>query len=308
MIDYNPHDWRSHLWDIRGSMFREIFSRVMLCALWAVLLVCIDRLWYLPELPTTGHTLVGVALGLLLVFRTNASYDRFWEGRRLWGTIVNTCRGISRFAAVYLESHPDLQTALDRWTIAFPWATMHRLRGSNGLGPNAAELDPVDVQNILAARHPVLEVSNRMSRVVAEAHAQGQLTDQLTAYGESLIQTLIDCLGGCERIHSTPLPFAYVVHLRRALIVYCYSLPFALVREFGWGTIVVTWLIAYTLFGIEEIGVEIEDPFGDDENDLPLERTCQTIEADVRTNLRSRHQLAASGDSADGAGAIDERN
>ena len=91
------------------------------------------------------------------------------------------------------------------------------------------------------------------------------------------MQLLIDYCGACERIRSTPLPFAYAVHLRRALIVYCFTLPLALVQKYGWETVPVTLMIAYVLFGIEEIGVEIEGPFGDDDNDLPLEDICETI-------------------------------
>jgi putative membrane protein len=92
---------------------------------------------------------------------------------------------------------------------------------------------------------------------------------------------LIDYIGACERIHKTPLPFAYVVHLRRALILYCITLPFALIESYGWSTVIDTLLIAYILFGIEEIGVEIEDPFGEDDNDLPLEKICATIEGNL---------------------------
>ena len=86
-------------------------------------------------------------------------------------------------------------------------------------------------------------------------------------------------MGGCERIHKTPLPFAYVVHLRRALVIYCFSLPFALVDLFDWKWAVIldTMFMSYVYFGIEEIGVEIEDPFGVDENDLPLEEICASI-------------------------------
>ena len=96
---------------------------------------------------------------------------------------------------------------------------------------------------------------------------------------------LVDYLGACERIHRTPLPFAYVVHLRRALIVYCFTLPFALLAVFGWWTVLVTLILAYILYGIEEIGVEIEDPFAGDDNGLPLERYCARIEANLREIL-----------------------
>jgi putative membrane protein len=95
------------------------------------------------------------------------------------------------------------------------------------------------------------------------------------------IQSLIDAVGGCERIRKTPLPFAYVVHLRRTLVIYCFTLPFALVESFGWWAVFDVALVAYMFFGIEEIGVEIEGPFGHDENDLPLKDICDTIHKNV---------------------------
>jgi putative membrane protein len=121
----------------------------------------------------------------------------------------------------------------------------------------------------------------RLSALLAEARAEGRLSDHLLVALDQNVHLLTDHLGACERIHKTPLPFAYMVHLRRALILFCFTLPFALVGDFGWGTIPDTLLVAYVFFGIEEIGVEIEDPFGVDDNDLPLERLCATIERDL---------------------------
>ncbi|HEU4535955.1 MAG TPA: bestrophin family ion channel, partial [Polyangiaceae bacterium] len=99
------------------------------------------------------------------------------------------------------------------------------------------------------------------------------------------VQLLIDYLGGCERIHKTPLPFAYMVHLRRALVLYFFTLPFAIVDQFKGLTILAIAVVSYVFFGIEEIGVEIEDPFGYDANDLPLEAICDTIRANVTALL-----------------------
>ena len=109
----------------------------------------------------------------------------------------------------------------------------------------------------------------------------GYITYYIYGVHDQNTQLLLVYVGGCERIRKTPLPFAYVVHLRRALIVYCFTLPFALVDLFGWWTLLDVLLVAYTFLGIEEIGVEIEGPFGDDENDLPLEAICETIHQNI---------------------------
>src|SRR3954469_7374121 len=129
MIEYDPHDWRSHLLDIEGSMVREISARVLLCGAWAAAVAAGYRLVsHRVAIPATAHSLVGVALGLLLVFRTNASYDRFWEGRRQWGSIVNESRNLGRASRVYLgEGDPALHAEVVRWTVAFAYASMNSL-------------------------------------------------------------------------------------------------------------------------------------------------------------------------------------
>lgn len=285
MIDYDPHEWWVHFFDIKGSMVREIFNRVLSCVIWSAGVVCFDKFVYEVKIPELGHALIGVALGLLLVFRTNASYDRFWEGRKQWGSIVNESRNLGRAASVLLADAPDVFQRLMLWTIAFPWATMHQLRGTTGMGSVADSLPPDEVQSVLKSNLPPLAIARRMSEQIAEARRRGVISDYVQMTLDQNVQLLIDYMGACERIHKTPLPFAYVVHLRRALILYCFTLPFALLGKFEFGAVVVTFVIAYTMFGIEEIGVEIEDPFGSDDNDLPLERICNTIEKNLREML-----------------------
>jgi ion channel-forming bestrophin family protein len=281
MIDYDAHDWGSHLFDVKGSMVREIVGRVLTCVAWSALVVWFHKFVEPVAIPSTVHSLVGVALGLLLVFRTNASYDRFWEGRRMWGAIVNETRNLARAARVFLKDDPALLGEVVRWTVAFAYATMHVLRGNADVGPVAALLPQDEVVAACGKPHVPLAVATRISHKLNEARDRGLISDYIQVALDQNVQLLIDYLGACERIHKTPLPFAYVVHLRRALILYCFTLPFALVEDFGWGTILDTLLVAYVFFGIEEIGVEIENPFGEDDNDLPLERICATIEQNL---------------------------
>ncbi len=288
---YDPHSWTSHLFDIRGSMVKEILGRVLLCVIWSAAVVIVHELALITptwlEIPETGHALVGGALSLLLVFRTNSSYDRFWEGRKLWGGIVNETRNLVRLASVVCGPTSQHTREIVLWTIAYPYAAMERLRGAIGLGPVQAELPSEEVRRVLAAKHVPLAVAARISTLLNEARLAGRLGEYQQMQVDQNLQQLIGYIGACERIRSTPLPYAYAVHLRRALILYCFTLPFALVARFGWDAIPATFLIAYIFFGIEEIGVEIEDPFGVDENDLPLESICQGIEAVLRDYVPS---------------------
>ena len=277
MIQYDPHKWLDHFFDIRGSLVREIGLRVALCVAWSAGVVAFHKHVHDVSMPSLLHTLMGVALGMLLVFRTSSSYDRFWEGRKLWGGIVNETRNLIRGAVVHLKDDPALLARLTRWTAAFPWAAMHGLRGTDGLGPQAHELPAAEAKDAMDAQSTVLAVAVNLTRCLREARDKGLISDIILASLDQNIQQLVDYIGGCERIRKTPMPFAYAVHLRRALVLYCFTLPFAMVETFGWTTVVDVLIIAYTFFGIEEIGVEIEGPFGHDDNDLPLEDICETI-------------------------------
>lgn len=313
MIQYDPHHWRSHLFDIKGSMLREIVSRVAVCVAWSVFVVAWDTAARIPDrpvrlpngeivqatpgffpelarefppsIPLSGHTLIGAVLGLLLVFRTNSSYDRFWEGRKLWGAIVNDSRNLGRLATTLLKNDPALLRKMLRWSILFPWSVCDRLRGMKSIGGDTDDLPQADVKLTEQAEHVPLAVARRMTEQVEVARQRGLISDIQQSLFDDVISRLIDSLGACERIHNTPLPFAYMVHLRRALIIFLSTLPLAIVREFGWATIPATLLISYVMLGVEEIGVEIEDPFGTDENDLPLQSICENIESNLRDLL-----------------------
>ena len=286
MVNYDPHDWTSHLFDIEGSLVREIIGRVTACVVWATVVTLMQSYgprWFdVLTIPETAHALIGGSLGLLLVFRTNASYDRFWEGRKLWGGIVNTTRNLARQAAAWLSTDREMANETIRWTIAFAYGTMKQLRGTSDLGPVMRDLPASKTQAVLASKHVPLAVLRQMTELVLASRQRDMIdSHQLQSLDQNL-QLLGDYCGGCERIRSTPLPFAYAVHLRRALMGFCFTLPLALVEKFGLITIPATLAIAYTLFGMEEIGVEIEDPFGDDTNDLPLESICNSIELNLR--------------------------
>lgn len=290
MIEYDPHDWRSHLFDIKGSMLREIRLRVFVPFLWAAAVTVAYEWWQwnvkvvdrYPMLPTTVHVLIGTALGMLLVFRTNSSYDRFWEGRRMWGNIINESRNLARLGSISLASVPEIRQRLFAWLIAFPVAVMQQLRGPvKELGEAAEKLSEAERQQVEGQQHVPLAITRQLTSCLWEARERGAISEYVFVALDQNLQRLVDYVGACERIHGTPLPFAYMVHLRRVILLYCYSLPLALVKDFGWWTIPGTLFVAYALLGIEEIGVEIEDPFGTDDNDLPLEAFCATIRRHV---------------------------
>ncbi len=213
MIQYDPHRWLDHLFDVKGSLISEISLRVLSCLVWAVGVVAFDRYVVKVEISATAHTLVGVALGMLLVFRTNSSYNRFWEGRQLWGSLVNETRNLARGATVHLRGDPELLDHVIRWTGAFPYAVKNVLRGTEGLGPIADTLPRAELDWVVRSEHPPLSIATRITARLVKARDKGLISDITLAALDQNVQLLIDYLGGCERINTTPLPFAYVVHL-----------------------------------------------------------------------------------------------
>ena len=293
MARYNPTEWSAHIFDFKGSMSRQILRHVLVCSAVSVVVYVVNHWVIRIGIPQVAHTLIGVPLGLLLVFRTNSANDRYWEGRKLWGAILNTSRNFGRGVESTLAASPHRVASLLAWTSSFSWATMSHLRKKKDLGPHAVLLPAETVAAVLAQKHVPLAVCTQISRELVEARDAHGISEFTRLALEQNIQTLVDQLGGCERIHSTPLPYPYMVHLRRALLVYCFTLPFALV-DYGWAMIPATFLIAYTLFGIEEIGVEIEDPFDDGFSSIPMEDLCTKVSDNLDPLIKQDFAMTAS--------------
>ncbi|HET6426253.1 MAG TPA: bestrophin family ion channel, partial [Planctomycetaceae bacterium] len=205
---YDPHDWTSHLLDINGSLVRETLSRVSLAVFTATIIVVLHKLEVLNthiEIPETAHSFIGAALALLLVFRTNASYDRFWEGRKLWGGIVNETRNIARQATVWLREDPRRVKKLILWTMCYPHACRGKLRNEIELGSAQEELPPGEIAEVLAAQHTPLAVARKMTAILEDARRESLLSDYAAVAADQNIQLLIDYIGACERIHATPI-------------------------------------------------------------------------------------------------------
>jgi len=277
MIDYPRHQFFRVALSVRGTVVPRVAPRVLIVAVIALAACGWNAL--APEslaFKPLAHSLVGIAMGMLLVFRTNASYDRWWEARKQWGGMVNASRNLVRIMTVHAGDGRRAAALCSAWSLAL----VHHLRGERHpeqtrelLGPEAA-FRSYDQPNVPAA------IGAELSRNIALALGQGRLAPDLARLAEGLVMELLDHQGACERILNTPLPFAYVTAVRQLLLVYLFSLPMVLVGELGWWSIPAAVFIAYGLLAIEEAGIEIEDPFGTDPNDLPLDAICATIAQD----------------------------
>ena len=280
MIDYDGRAWLPILFRIRGSVIPRLLPRTLVAAgVGALAVVALER--NNVKIPTLAHTLVGVALGLLLVFRTNASYDRYWEGRRLVGFMVNRSRDLARQVASYVTS-VEARAQIARLLPAFYWLAAQALRRDPGLGAAGPHLTDDERRQLDGVTHRAPIATRWIAEVLHAEAAAGRLTEQRLQLLDANLTSLNDSLGGAERILKTPIPFAYAQHIKIFVVLFCFSAPFAMVETMGWATPLASGLLALALFGIDEIGVEIEDPFGDDPNDLPLDAIGAGIETAVR--------------------------
>ncbi|MCS7227112.1 MAG: hypothetical protein NZ821_09000 [Gloeomargarita sp. SKYB31] len=290
-------NWVALTFTWRGSVLPSVLPRVVFYGLVAWVVVLVHKNW-MPLPPFHLATLaVEVVVGSLLFFRTNTAYDRFWEGRKAWGTIVNSARNLALQLLVMVEEQTPRDRAAKeeavRWVIAYAIALKNHLRGCFSLEELQGLLSRDRLLRLAQADHRPLAIAFWLGDYLRWQSQQQRVTSYQFIGLERRLSELVDALGICERILRTPQPLAYSVHLRHLLILYCLSFPFRLVSQLGWGVIPATAIAAFVVLGIEEIALEIENPFGNDPNDLPLEQICQVIQRDLEAllHLESSHQL-----------------
>ncbi|HTU18266.1 MAG TPA: bestrophin family ion channel [Gemmataceae bacterium] len=250
------------------------------------------------------HEVAGVLLSLLLVFRTNAGYERWWEGRKLWGGIVNQARNLALMGLAHGPADERWREQLIRWTAAFAWTAKARLRGETVVPELVALLGEKETARVQAGEHMPLCVALRIDELLRQA-CQGENGLDRFAFlqAERERAGLIDHLGGCERIRSTPLASVYSVTIRRFILFYLATLPFALLHKFDveWLAPVVTVLVAHPVLVLDQLGIELQQPFDRRSlNHLPLEDICRNIEKNLLALFQQMSHGAYSAAESDG--------
>jgi ion channel-forming bestrophin family protein len=286
-------NWLAIAFTAKGSVIPSIAGRVGLCMFFG-LVISVLHYYKMPvNQKSLADTIPAVVLGLLLVFRTNTAYDRFWEGRKAWGSINNHVRNLTR--AVWLgidEKMPGdrkRKIAALELLAAFAISTKLYLRSQPVEAELAVHLSPEQLQQLQSVQNPPLQIAFWIGDYLQSEQRRGNLSIYQMNELQRLINFLVDSLGICERILRTPMPLAYAIHLKQLLLIYCLLLPFKLVGDLGWGTVPVIGIVSFTLLGIEAIGVEIENPFGDDPNDLPLDNICKSIQRTIEDTVNYGH-------------------
>lgn len=283
---------------LRGSVLPNIWLKLTITIVTALAVTFNHGVLYHLKitLTPTPFTLMGLALAIFLGFRNSASYDRFWEGRKLWGGLTNASRNLARQACAYITA-PDgsaqeeqlaveaIRRRLLYAVIAFGHSLRHQLRDADPWPDIARLLPEQQVTGLRRLQNPAAGILQAMGQDIATCLRLGWLTPQLAQEMDRNIEQLVVVLGGCERLKYTPLPFSYSVLLHRTVYIYCYLLPFGLIDSIGMLTPLVVGVVAYTFFGLDAIGDEIEEPFGLTSNDLPLTALSYSVEISLRELL-----------------------
>jgi putative membrane protein len=282
--------WWQVISRIIGTVIPHILPWVLLCGASGLLISLFDHFGLLSSvkgikaLPQIVISL-NVVLSLLLVFRTNTAHDHFWEGRKLWGAMVNRARNLSRGIWLYIEEREsrdrmEKEKAM-RLVAAFPIAMKLHLRREAMNSELEPLLSPPQYERILQASHGPLEIAFWIGDYLQYQHERQYLNVFQLIDLQKMVDDIVDILGACERILKTPVPLIYTIALKTLLIAYFLIVPLGLVESLGWETGPAMAFVGLMFLTINEVGSEIEEPFGPDPNDLPLDFICQTIERNI---------------------------
>ena len=282
MIIKTKAHWFKMLFEWKGSVLPQLLPRLSILFIFASSIVYFRPFFleYSLYINPTIFTLFGVALAIFLGFRNNASYERWWEGRKLWGALLNDTRSIARqsYSLIDSEDYQPQRTNLINTLIATVHSLRHQLRFTNSDEDLNRLLDNKASAKVRSSQFQPIMLLQMMAEQIKVAKKEQRIGAIEQLAFEENFNKISDIIGGCERIASTPIPYTYGVLLHRTVYIYCFLLPFGFVESLGWMTPFAIVFIAYTFVALEAIADELEDPFGLQPNDLALDAMSQMIE------------------------------
>ncbi|RYF91847.1 MAG: hypothetical protein EOO03_00335 [Chitinophagaceae bacterium] len=286
MISYNTKEWFTFIFRFhKADTFRKLGGLMLAISAYSGIIAWLElEYWQLSEVSKVKniplmHSLLGFAISMLLVFRTNTAYDRWWEGRKLWGTLTNNSRNLALKIAALLPKEETAHRSFFKKIIPAYAQALH-----NHLHKEKTRLALFDdeehghlVKNVKEDKHVPNQLALLMHQHVHKMQQQGLINPEHLYYLNNELQTFTDVCGGCERIKNTPIPYSYSVFIKKFIFIYVMTLPFGYVFSLGYYVIPVVAFVFYVLASLELIAEEIEDPFGGDENDVPTEKIAANI-------------------------------
>ena len=288
MFAYNTRGNITNIFEFRkGDTIRRLLPYIVLVCAYTALVdfVMIGLLGLHEEPPFKGmitlHTLLGAVISLLLVFRTNTAYDRWWEGRKLWGSLVNNSRNLAVKMNAMLPADDAKNRSFFKKIIPLFAHALHRHLAAETTRLELDEYPHPEIPDFDHTKHVPNQVAAVMATKLNLLYKEGVLTGEQSIILNAEFQSFLDVCGACERIKNTPIPYSYSTFIKKFIFLYIVTLPFGLVFTLTYLSIPIVGIVFYVLASLELIAEEIEDPFGTDHNDLPLEKIASNIKKNV---------------------------
>lgn len=268
---------------IHGSVTPRVWKKVLAACLYACFISLLSIFIPSLTLPISPFEYAGVIMGLILVFRVNAGYDRWWEARKLWGNVVNCSRNLAIIISSYIE--PSNKEEIDKTLgliAAMPYLMKNNLRENTSVDEVKHLLCDDTYAQLQQCQHKPNFISSKLASMLSLMQKSGKLNQFSFLKAEELREAIVDCQGACERILKTPMPFVMAIKSRRFILLFLIILPIALVNYSAYINPIIVTLVAYALFSLDQIGVELQNPFSiENLSHLPLNDICSTIEKNV---------------------------
>jgi putative membrane protein len=287
MITYDPKNWIKLIFALKKSdTFRILWKELIYIALLSTIITFLE-ITFFPQAQALNslisvYSLLGFVISLLLVFRTNTAYDRWWEGRKIWGQLINDSRNLSVKLSSF-QLTPDERVFFVRMIPNFAFASKEHLRRGADLA--LLELTDEEMIKFASKSHIPVYVMQLITQKIELIKKELRITNEDYLVLSKNINSLIDGIGACERIKATPIPFSYSMFIKKFIFIYVVSMPLAFVNIFGYWSAFISTFVFYALVSMEVLAEEIEDPFGVDDNDLPTDSIADKIKQNCQEVL-----------------------
>ena len=281
MVTYNPKDWLKLILHLhRSDTLRILLPSICLLGGLTGLISFIEQNYlknYIPSNLTIFHQISGFIISLVLVFRINSAYDRWWEGRKLWGSLLNNSRSLAiKLHTIIPQNSFNERKEIQKLISNFAFSLKEHLR--NNINTNEiVYCHSLKEEDYLKAKHKPNYIAKQLSNyafMVCKNSSDAQ-NDYILV--NKNIDSLIDVCGACERIKNTPIPYSYSIFIKKIVFIYIITMPFSFGLTTGYWSIPIVMIMFYAFTSLELISEEIEDPFGTDSNDLPTDEMAEKI-------------------------------
>ena len=290
MIKYNPKNWFGLIFEFHKSdTLRKLIYVILVYALYAGAIVYLELHYTNFKSTIAIHSLLGFVLGLLLVFRTNTAYDRWWEGRKVLGALVNTSRNLALKLNTFIPNEKtEIKKLISELISNYSFSMKNHLR-DKVIVEEIEYNKSLSKEEYTESDHKPNLIAKKLYLETKKLYDNKYISGNIYITIDEQIKELTDVVGKCERIKKTPIPYSYNIFLKKFIFIYTLTLPVGLATDFFYWSIPISIFILYILGSLELLAEEIENPFGEDANDLPVDVICQNIKKNVDEILNKNH-------------------